>query len=83
MNKEAYIRNFKVNPKIFYVHYIEMSQGDPTFEELVYDEVSLSELLAYKSLYANKHHDDHKYNLTKNAFWDRCGFNKFMMENLK
>ena len=83
MSEEAQIKNFRDYPKIFYVYYIVMSKGEPTFEKLVNDEKSLSELLSYKSLYANKHHDDHKYNLTKNAFWDRCGFNTFMKENLK
>lgn len=81
--KASLIKNFRDNPKVFYIYYIVMLKGLPSFQELVVDEKSLNELLAYKSLYANKHHDDHKYNLTKNTFWNKSGFNSWLKNKLE
>lgn len=82
LSKEGLIKSFIENPKFFYVYYLVLSRKDPNYKDLVLNEKSLNELLAYKSLYANKEQDDHKYNFTKNAFWNRSGFNQFLKDKL-
>jgi len=80
--KKDLIKNFRDNSKVFYIYYIVILKGLPSYKELVLDLKSLNELLAYKSLYANKFHDDHKYNLTKNTFWNKSGFNDFLKSKI-
>lgn len=82
LSKNDLTRHFRNNTKVFYIYYIVMLRDLPEFDELVSDQESLNELLAYKSLYANKKHDDHKYNLTKNTFWNKSGFNDFLKSEI-
>ena len=38
-------------------------------------------MVGYRSMYGKKFHEDHKYNLVKNVFWNKCGFNDWLKDN--
>jgi hypothetical protein len=79
INKEDLIRSFRSDPKVFYVYFTVLN-NDIKFDELVKDVNSLNEMLGYRTLSGKKYHEDHKYNLVKNVFWNKCGFNDWLKE---
>lgn len=81
ITNEDLIKNFRVNPKVFYVYYTVLNKREPNFESLVTDLKTLNEMVGYRSMYGKKFHEDHKYNLVKNVFWNKCGFNDWLKDN--
>lgn len=89
--KNKILKSFRETPELFYIRHIvlnptlfqENSKVDIKFDDLVQDDKTLNEFLMYKNLYyKNMQSVDHKYNMTKNVFWDKCGFSDFLKEKL-